>query len=113
MSDEIADLADRMAAKHRRGEDPEFEFEIEWGRSPTTSGTSIVALMDERIAHGEEKLEALDENNRVLLALLDLLESSDAPPGTTLWEAGQAGYIGVMEVVETIRGAVPDPLAQQ
>ncbi len=40
MSDEIADFADRMAAKHRRGEDPEFEFEIEWGRSPGTRGTS-------------------------------------------------------------------------
>ncbi len=72
-----------------------------------------VALMDGRIAHGEERLEALAEDNRVLLALLDLVESSDAPPGTTLWEAGQAGYIGVMQVVETIRDAVPDPLAQQ
>ena len=27
MSDEIADLADRMTAKHRRGEDKEFVFE--------------------------------------------------------------------------------------
>jgi hypothetical protein len=37
--------------------------------------------------------------------------SGDAPPGTTLWEAGQAGYIGVMEVVEAVR-AVPDLLAE-
>ena len=40
MSDEIADLADRMAAKMRRGEDPEFEFEIEWGSPPGRSVTS-------------------------------------------------------------------------
>jgi hypothetical protein len=33
------------------------------------------------------------------------------PPGTTLWEAGEGGYIGVMQVVEAIR-AVPDPLAE-
>ena len=72
----------------------------------------IVALMDERAAHGEEKLEALKENVRVLFALLDLLESSGAPPGTTLGQVLVAGYVSVLEVVESIRGAVPDPLAE-
>jgi hypothetical protein len=72
-----------------------------------------VALMEERIAHGEEMLEALQKDNRVLLALATLVALSDTPPGATLWEAGQAGNIGVMQVVETIRSAVADPLAQQ
>jgi hypothetical protein len=101
-----------VQAKERRGEDFEFEFAIEFGAFTAAEQDDYVALMEERIAHGEERLEALQEDNRVLLALLDLVESSDAPPGTTLWEAGQAGYIGVMQVVETIRGAVPDPLAK-
>ena len=72
----------------------------------------LLALMDERAAHGKEKLEAIEATYGALKALLRLLLSSDAPPGTTLWEAGQAGYIDVMQVVETIRGAVPDPLAK-
>jgi hypothetical protein len=47
----------------------------------------------------------------VLFTLATLVALSDAPPATTLWEAGQAGYVSVMEVVESIRGAVPDPSA--
>jgi hypothetical protein len=39
----------------------------------------------------------------ILQALLDLLVSS-APPGTTLGEALVAGYVGVTEVVDVIRG---------
>jgi hypothetical protein len=72
-----------------------------------------VALLNERIAHGEERLEALVENVRILRALLDLVASSGAPPGTTLGEALQAGYTSMLEVVESIRGAVPEPLAQR
>jgi hypothetical protein len=39
--------------------------------------------------------------------------SSGAPTGTTLGEALLGGYVTVMDVVESIRGAVPDPLAQK
>jgi hypothetical protein len=69
-----------------------------------------LALLNQRIAHRQERLEGLTENVRILLALLDLLESSGAPPGTTLGEALVAGYVSVLEVVEATR-AVPDPLA--
>jgi hypothetical protein len=55
-----------------------------------------MALMKERAAHGKEKLEALDEDNRVLSLLL----------------AYQQGAITAMEFVERVRGAVPDPLAE-
>jgi hypothetical protein len=47
-----------------------------------------------------------------LQGLVDLVASSGAPTGTTLGQALQEGYIGVMEVIESIRGAVPDPLAR-
>jgi hypothetical protein len=57
-------------------------------------------------------LEAIAEDNRVLCALLDLVASSGAPAGTTLGTALDTGYVGVMEVIETIR-AVPDPLQQK
>jgi hypothetical protein len=110
--DAVAELADRILAKQRRGEEWEFEFEIEFASLTYEERDDFVALMNERAAHKKENLEAIGEDNRVLLALRDLVESSGAPPGTTLWEAGEAGYVGVMEVVESIR-AVPDPLGQQ
>jgi hypothetical protein len=71
-----------------------------------------LALLQERIAHREERLEGLTENVRILRALVDLLERSGAPPSTTLGQALAlvAGYISVLEVVESIR--VLDPLAQ-
>jgi hypothetical protein len=34
-----------------------------------------------------------------------------APPGTLVVQALQVGYVSVLEVVESIRGAMPDPLA--
>jgi hypothetical protein len=94
----------------QRGEAREFEFELAWASFTDEERDQFMALMNERIAHGEEKLEALREDIRVLLALYELLERNGAPPGTTLWEAGEAGYIGVMQVVEAIR-AMPVPLA--
>ena len=109
--DEITELADRLQAKQRRGEAWEFEFEIEFASFTDDERAQFMALMNERIAHGEERLEALREDIRVLFALWDLVESSGVPPGTTLWEAGESGYISVMQVVESIR-AVPDPLAE-
>ena len=47
-----------------------------------------------------------------MFSLLDLLESSGAPPGTTLGQVLVAGYVSVLEVVESIRGAVPNQLAE-
>ena len=38
---------------------------------------------------------------------------SDAPLGTILGEALEHGYIGVMKVIDAIRGAMTDPLAQE
>ena len=95
MNDEIAQLADRMRAKMRRGEDPGLEFETEFGALTDDERGKFVALMEERAAHGKEKVEALDENNRILALLL----------------AHRQGTITTMEFVERVRGALPDPLA--
>jgi galactokinase/mevalonate kinase-like predicted kinase len=108
--DEVAELADRLLAKQRRGEELGVEFEIEFGALTDEERDDFVALMDERAAHGKEKLEAIEATNGALKALLRLLVSSDAPPGTTLGQALVAGYISVLEVVEAVR-TVPDPLA--
>jgi hypothetical protein len=70
----------------------------------------LMALLDGRIAHGEERLEALEENNRALKALLVL--QVQRAPGMTLTEAIGSGRIGILEVIQAIRGAVPDPLAE-
>jgi hypothetical protein len=110
MMDETTELADRLQAKQRRGEAWDLEFKIEFGALTDEERDAFLALMNERAAHGKEKLEAIEAQYRALKALLRLLLSSDAPPGTTLWEAGHAEYIGVMEVVEAVR-AVPDLLA--
>jgi hypothetical protein len=71
-----------------------------------------VALINERAAHREERLEAIQAQVGALKALLRLLISSDAPPRATLAEALDASHISLVEVVESIRGAVPDPLAE-
>jgi hypothetical protein len=94
--DEVAELADRSLAKQRRGEELGIEFEIEFGSLTDEERADFMALMKERAAHGKEKLEALDEDNRVLSLLL----------------AYQQGAITAMEFVERVRGAVPDPLAE-
>jgi hypothetical protein len=65
--------------------------------------------MDQRIAHGEEKLEAIEGEVAALKALLRL--QVRRAPGMSLWEAIGSGQIGLQEVVEAIR-ALPDPLAQ-
>jgi hypothetical protein len=109
--DEVAELADRLLAKQRRGEELGVEFEVEFGALTDDERDEFVALMDERAAHGEEKLEALVEDNRVLLALCDLVASRGAPPGTTLGRAVVAGYVSLLEVVQAVR-AVPDPLTE-
>jgi hypothetical protein len=104
MMDEIADLADRMTA------DAEFEFEIEWGALTGEERDELLALLDERIAHRKERLEHVTETNRALKALLVL--NVQRAPGMSLPEAIGSGHIGLLDVIETIRGAVPDPLAR-
>jgi hypothetical protein len=89
--DEIADLADRCRGMS------EFEFAIEWGALTAAEQDEWMALMGERTAHGIEKLEAIGENVRILCLLF----------------AYQEGAIPALEFVERVRGAVPDPLAQQ
>jgi hypothetical protein len=88
--DAVADLADRARAMS------EFQFAIEWGALTDAERHEFMALMDQRRAHGEEKLEALGENLRVLRLLF----------------AYQEEAITALEFVERVRGAVPDPLAQ-
>jgi hypothetical protein len=89
--DEIAELADRAR------ELSEFEFEIEFAALTEEERDAFFALFDERKAHGEERLEALQEDNRVLRLLL----------------AYREGAITAREFVEAVRGAVPDPLVQE
>jgi hypothetical protein len=104
--DEVTELADRAP------EMSEFEFAIEWGSLTGDERDELMALLNGRIAHGEERLEAVNANVGALKALLVLLVQSDAPPGMLLPEAIGSGYIGIREVVETINGAVPDRLAE-
>jgi hypothetical protein len=95
--DDVAGLADRLLAKQRRGEEPGLEFEIDFASLTALEQDEFLALLDERTAHGEERLEALVENVRILQLLFT-------------WHQGT---ITTMEFVERIRGAVPDPLAEQ
>jgi hypothetical protein len=98
--DEIADLADRLEAMTG------FEFAIEWAALTDAERDEVMALLNERIAHGEERLEGITENVRALKALLVLVMSNG---GGTVGEALVEGRVTLQEVVEAIRGAVPDP----
>lgn len=88
MMDEIADLADRALAMS------EFEFAIWWGSLTAAEQDEFMALVRQRRAHGEEKLEALGESVRILRLLF----------------AHKQGAITALEFVERVRGAVPDPV---
>jgi hypothetical protein len=94
--DEIADLFDRIEARQRRGEDWEFEFELEFAALTGEEQDAYIGLVEQRTAHGKERLEAIEENVRIL-KLLFLYKQ---------------GYITVLEFVPRVRGAVPDPLAE-
>ena len=89
--DDVADLADPARAMSG------FQFAIEWAALTDAEPDEFMALMRQRSAHGEEKLEALEEHVRVLRLLF----------------AYQEEAITAREFVERVRGAVPDPLAQQ
>jgi hypothetical protein len=112
--DVITELADRLRERMRRGEELGIEFELDFASLTDEERGEFMALVEQQPAHGEEKLESLRENTRILLRSTTWW-SRARPPGTTLWEAGEAreaGYIGVMDVIESIR-AVPDPLQQK
>jgi hypothetical protein len=93
--DEVAELADRLQAKQRRGEEVDFEFEIDFASLTAAEQDAFVALLNERAAHGEERLEGLSENVRILRLLF----------------AYEKGAITALEFAERVRGAVPDPMA--
>jgi predicted Fe-S protein YdhL (DUF1289 family) len=101
--DEVVDLADRLRAM------TEFEFEIEWAALTGDERDEVMALLNERIAHGQERLEGITENVRALKALLVLVMSNG---GGTVGEALVEGRVTLRDVVEAIRGAMPDPLAE-
>lgn len=118
--DPVVELADRMRAKQLRGENTDLELEIDFHSFNATEQAEFIALMNGRKAHAQDKLEGLAENVRILLALDALLEAK-APSGLTLWEAGEAGYITVLDLVEAIRSIVldaddhpqPDPTTEE
>jgi hypothetical protein len=86
----VLDLADRAR------ELSEFEFAIEWGALTGEEQDAFMALMEQRRAQGHERLEAVSENVRILRLLF----------------AYEQGAITALELVERVRGAVPDPLAE-
>ena len=86
MRDEIVDLADRSRAMS------DFQF-IEFWSLTDDEQAEYVAPMKERVAHGEERLEALVENVRILRLLF----------------AWRQGAITALEFVERVRGALLDP----
>jgi hypothetical protein len=94
--DAVAELADRMLDKYRRGEEPGLEDRLAWDGLTDEERDRFMADSDQQIAHGMEKLEALQEDNRILKLLL----------------LHQWGMIDAKEFVVQVRGAVPDPLAE-
>ena len=94
--DEVAELADRIEERRRRGEDYEAEFVIDFESLTEAEREDFLALMEQRIAHGSEVLAGITENVRILQLLF----------------AWQEGAITALEFVERVRGAVPDPLAE-
>ena len=100
-----------MREKYLRGEKPGFEDRLYFESLTEEERDKLIALVEQRFAHSEERLEAEQEDLRVLIALRDLLAAS--APDMTLGQALESGDIGVIEVVESIRAAVPDPLAGQ
>jgi hypothetical protein len=63
--DEVRDLADRIAAKQRRGEEWRSEFSVEFWGFTAAEKWEYVALMEQRNAHRDEELEAIKESLRI------------------------------------------------
>jgi hypothetical protein len=96
--DEVTELADLMTEHQRRGEELDhLEFRLRWASLTDEERDRFFALMNQRLAHRMEKLEALQEEDRLLKILLRL----------------DVGLITPLQAVHQIRGAVPDPLARQ
>jgi predicted Fe-S protein YdhL (DUF1289 family) len=95
--DAVAELAARMTEKYCQGEEPGFEDRLAWDGLTDEERDRFMADSDQQIAHGMEKLEALQEDNRILKILLRL----------------DVGLITPLQAVHQIRGAVPDPLVGQ
>ena len=95
--DAVTELADRMLAKYRRGEEPGLEDRLAWAGLTDEERDRFMADSGQRIAHKKEQREALEEDNRILKILLRL----------------DVGQITTKEAVVQLRGAVPDPLAEQ
>jgi hypothetical protein len=94
--DAVGELADRMLEKYRRGEEPDLEDRLAWDGLTDEERDRFMADQAQQIAHGKEKLEAIEEDNRILETLLRL----------------DVGLVTPLQAVQQIRGAVPDPLAQ-
>ena len=94
--DEVAEFADRIEERRRRGEEWEFQFEIEFMSLTVDEQVELVELLEQRTAHRKEALEAISENVRILQLLF----------------AWREGALSTFEFVERIREAVPDPLAR-
>ena len=62
--DAVAELAARMTEKYRRGVEPGLEDRLAWDGLTDQERDQFMADSYQQIAHGKEKLEALDENNR-------------------------------------------------
>jgi hypothetical protein len=94
--DAVAELAERMLEKYRRGEEPGLEDRLAWDGLTDEERDRFMADSEQQIAHATEKLEALQEDNRLLMILLRF----------------DVGLITPLQAVHQIRGAVPDPLAE-
>ena len=108
--DHVRELADRAAEKQRRGEELGLEFELDFASLTDDQRDEFMALLEQRGAHHQERLEAVAAEYAAAKALLRL--QVRMAPGMSLTEAIDTGRIGLLEVIRAIR-AVPDPLAGQ
>ena len=82
---QVTELADRLLARQRRGEELGSEFEIEYGALTDDERDAYDALVEQRLAHGQERLEAIEATNAALKELLRLQVRK--APGMTVREA--------------------------
>ena len=68
--DAVAELAAGMTEKYRRGVEPGLEDRLAWDGLTDQERDQFMADSYQQIAHGKEKLEALDEDNRGLSLVL-------------------------------------------
>jgi hypothetical protein len=78
-SDEVRDLADRVAAKQARGEEWEFEADLELAGFTKAEQEEYTTFVDQRTAHASEKLEALTEDVRIVKLLFAYEQGAITP----------------------------------